>query len=529
MKTNFFKIIVSALIVSAIGTACDKDLDRTPTNATTAGMVYSSPEGYKQSLAKVYGSFALTGGGGPGSTDLGGIDPGTSDFLRLYWVAQELTTDEAAIVWNDPGLPEFHNLNWTSSNVMLTGLYNRCLYQVTVANEFSRESAPAAVAGRGITGNDAESIAQYRSEARFLRAYQYWVLMDLFGNPPFVTENDPIGSFLPPQTNRTDLFSYVESELRAIDSTMVEPGQNEYGRADRAAVWALLARLYLNSEVYLGEGRGRYTDAITYASQVINSGYTLSPNYRNLFLANNNSNNREIILPINYDGIRTQNWGGTTFIINASINADMNPPAFGVPNGGWGGMRSTKNLPLKFGDYSGNTDKRAMFYGTNLEITDPLVFTQGLAVTKFKNITSTGQPAPSANGTWTSTDFPLFRLGEMYLVYAEAVLRGGAGGSNATALQYVNALRTRAFGNTSGNVGSIDLDFILDERARELYWEAHRRTDLVRYNRFTTATYLWPYKGGVPTGTGVNAQYNVFPIPATDIIANPNLTQNPGY
>jgi hypothetical protein len=529
MKNRLIRTVMPAVIIAAFTVSCNKDLNRTPTNAITSQLAFNSPAGYKQALAKVYGSYALTGSGGPGSTDLGGIDPGTSDFLRLYWGAQELTTDEAAIVWNDPGLPEFHNMNWTSSNVMLTGLYNRCLYQVTVANAFIRESAPETVAARGITGTEATNIAQYRAEARFLRAFQYWVLMDLYANPPFVTENDPIGSFLPPQITRANLFNYVESELRSVDSVMVAPRQNEYGRADRAAVWALLARLYLNAEVYLGANNGRYTDAVTYANRVINSGYTLSPNYRNLFLADNNSNNSEIILPIVYDGVHTQNWGGTTFIINASINAGMNPPAFGVPNGGWGGIRSTRNLPLKFGDYSGNTDKRAMFSGSTLDIIDPLVFTQGLAVTKFKNITSSGATAPSANGTWTSTDFPLFRLGEMYLIYAEAVLRGGAGGSTATALQYVNTLRARAFGNNLNGLGSLTLNNIIDERARELYWEGTRRTDLIRFNMFTPATYLWPYKGGVREGRAVDPKYNVFPIPATDIIANPNLRQNTGY
>jgi hypothetical protein len=529
MKNRLLSIIIPAIIIITGTLSCNKDLDRTPTNAITSEIAFNSPAGYKQALAKVYGSFALTGGGGPGSTDLGGIDPGTSDFLRLYWCAQELTTDEAAIVWNDPGLPEFHNMNWTSSNVLLTGLYNRCMYQVTVANAFIRETAPETVAARGITGTEANNITQYRAEARFLRAFQYWVLMDLFANPPFATENDPIGSFLPPQISRANLFNFVESELRSIDSVMVAPRQNEYGRADRAAVWALLARMYLNAEVYLGANSGRYTDAITYSNRVITSGYTLSPNYQNLFLADNNVNNNEIILPINYDGVYTQNWGGTTFIINAAINANMNPPAFGVPNGGWGGMRSTRNLPLKFGDYTGNSDKRAMFAGSTPEITDPLVFTQGLAVTKFKNVTSTGATARSANGTWTSTDFPLFRLGEMYLVYAEAVLRGGTGGSTATALQYVNTLRARAFGNNSNGFNALTLNDIIDERARELYWEAHRRTDLIRFNMFTSSTYLWPFKGGVREGRGVDPRYNVFPIPATDIIANPNLKQNAGY
>ncbi|QCR23115.1 RagB/SusD family nutrient uptake outer membrane protein [Pontibacter sp. SGAir0037] len=526
MKRFFIKIsYISALLLGCL-TACDTDLDLTPTNATTSVTVYSTPEGYKQVLAKVYGAFALTGNDGSGSSDLGGIDAGTSDFLRLYWNAQELTTEEAHVTWNDPGLPNFHNLNWTSGNIMLTGLYNRIFYQITVANEFIRESTDAKLSERGIAGADAEDIRHYRAEARFLRAFQYWVAMDLFGNPPFVTENDPIGKFMPPQISRAELFAYVESELLAIESMMVAPRQNEYGRADQAAAWALLARLYLNAQVYTGEAR--YTDAITYAKKVIDSGYTLKSNYRELFLADNDVNNSETILSINYDVVNTQNYGGTTYIINAAVNAEMNPAAFGVPGGGWGGVRSTKSLPFLFSDYSGNTDKRAMFYGNKPEMDDPSAFSDGLKVTKFRNITSTGA-TPQPGGTYVSTDFPLIRLAEMYLIYAEAVLRGGTGGNTGTALEYINALRTRAYGNASGNVGSISLDFILDERGRELYWEAFRRTDLIRYGRFTSGDYVWPWKGGVKEGRGVSDIYRLFPIPSSDLGANTNLVQNTGY
>ena len=528
MKQMLFKIFTVSVVAVNLA-SCSKDLNRTPTNATTSSQAFSTPAGYKEALAKVYGAFALTGSSGSGSSDLGGIDAGNSDFLRLYWEAQELTTDEAASVWSDPGLPDFHNFSWTSGNVLLNGLYNRSMYQVTVCNEFIRESTDDKISGRGISGTSADDIRHYRAEARFLRAYQYWVMLDLFANPPFITENDPIGSFLPPQTKRADLFAYIESELKAIEPALVAARQNEYGRADAAAADALLARLYLNAEVYLGQGKGRYTDAITYALKVINAGYTLADDYAHLFKADNNLNNPEVILSINYDGISTQNYGGTTFLVNAAISAALNPVAFGVPNGGWGGIRSTENLPDVFGDYSGATDKRAIFLGSKKQIDDPTLFTDGLAVGKYKNILASGAAAPSSNGTFCSIDFPLFRLPEMYLVYAEAVKRGGTGGDEATAVQYINALRTRAYGDKSGNITSYAVNDVLDERARELYWEGFRRTDLVRYSRFTTADYLWPWKGGIQNGKGVDAHYNVFPLPAADLTANPHLVQNTGY
>ena len=522
---NHFKIITLSVSFAVAAASCTKDLDRKPNTGTYSDDVFANVDGYKTQLVKIYSAFALTGSQGAGSSDLGGIDAGTSDFLRLYWNAQELSTDEAICAWNDPGVPDFHNLNWTASNVILTGLYNRCLYQVAVANSYLQEAAPDKVAGRGITGADADKIKQFAAEARFLRAYQYSVLMDLFGNPPFVTEKDGIGSFLPTQISRDSLFDYVESELKAIEADLADPRTNEYGRADKAADWALLARIFLNSQVYNKSDHA--ADALTYAQKVIDAGYGLKSEYKKLFLADNNIDNPEVILSINYDALNTQNYGGSTFLVNSAINGDMNPASFGVPSGGWGGNRTTENLPDLFPDVTGTTDSRALFYGDKKEIDNVGTFTDGLRTTKWRNLNSDGS-LPANAGTFCNIDFPLFRLAEMYLVYAEAQLRGG-GGTKDQAIEYFNKLRERAYGNTSGNVADINLEDVLDERARELYWEGFRRTDLIRYNYFTSSSYLWPWKGGIKDGTGVSEKYNLFPIPSTDIIANPNLKQNPGY
>lgn len=524
--------IACILLIAIMGfTACTKNLDRLPLNSNTSEVQYSTPAGYKQVLAKVYGSYSLVSSSGTGNSDVniaGITDPGTTDFVRAYWNLQELTTDEGVCAWGDANLLSFHSINWTSSNVLIDAVYARSLYQITVCNEFIRESTDEKLSGRGITGKDADDIRNYRAEARFLRAYQYWVLMDLFGNPAFVTENDAIGKYIPPQILRADLFKYIESELKDIDADLVAPKQNEYARVDQAADWALLARLYLNAEVYTGTAR--YTDAITYASKVINAGYSLMPHYKNLFTSDNDVNNPEIILPIAYDATNSQNYGGTTFLICSAHGTDpADNSKYGIPGGGWLGNRSTKNLPQVFGDYSGNTDKRAMFGPGNLEISNVLTFTDGIDVYKFSNLTSTGEQPYSPNGVLCSTDFPLFRLAEMYLTYIEAVKRGGTGGDDATALQYFNMLRERAYENTNGDVTSYSLNDILNERQRELYWEGFRRTDLIRFGEFTGNNYLWPWKGGVQDGTGVDSHYALFPLPAAEIISNPKLQQNPGY
>ena len=529
MKKIIFKTGLFTLAGLVVLQSCKK-LDLTPTNDVTSETVYANAAGYKQVLAKVYGAFALTGNAGPaGNGDVQGIDEGFSDFYRLFWKAQELSTDEAVIAWGDAGIQDFHNMNWSSNNSFLTGLYYRCLYQVTLANDFIRESADDKLSARGIAGTDADNIRQYAREVRFLRAYQYWVLMDLYGNPPFVTETSVIGGAPPAQASRSQIFTYIENELKAIEGALPNARANEYGRADKAAIWALLARLYLNAQVYTGTAR--YADALAYAKRVIDAGYTLVPDYRWLMLADNHQNANEFIFTINYDGTRTQGYGGTTFLTHASVGgSSMSATAFGI-DGGWGGIRTTKNLVNLFPDQTGAADKRAQFYttGQNLEIANQTVFTDGFAVTKYKNVTRTGAIGSSAN--FADVDMPLFRLAEMYLIYAEAFARG-AGGDPATATGYINALRARAYGTPGGGAvssGQLTPDFVLDERARELYWEGHRRTDLIRYNKFVEGTYLWPWKGGVASGTGVSAIRKLYPIPSRDVNANRNLVQNPGY
>ena len=532
MKNNFTRIPLIAFCMAALMVSCKKSLDLFPQNDVTSEVVYATALGYKQSLAKIYGSMALTGNQGPaGQPDVffpGSDEGANADFFRSYWKAQELTTDEAVIAWGDAGIQDFHNMNWTSSNQFLTGVYYKSLYQVTLVNEFLRQSVDGKLSERNISGADAETIRKYRAEVRFLRAFQYSILMDLFGNPPFITEANEIGGQNPAQIKRTDLFTYVETELKAIEADLPAARTNDYGRVDQAAAWALLARVYLNAEVYIGTPK--YTEAITYSKKVIDAGYTLTPNYRHLMLADNHLNKNEFILTINYDGAKTQGFGGTTFLTHASIGGSISAASAGV-NSGWGGIRTTKALVQKFTDPSGNTDKRAQFYmsGQNLEIGTQTTFTEGYAITKYKNITRTG--VGGKNIEFVDIDMPLFRLPEMYLVYAEAVRRGGTGGDLAQALTYLNSLRARAYGSSAGNIntGEMTLQFILDERARELYWEGFRRTDLIRYKQFTENTYLWPWKGGVPGGAGVAAFRNLFPLPSSDINANTNLVQNAGY
>lgn len=497
--------------------SCTKDLDRFPTNGDTSESVFASGEKTMQALAKVYGAYGLSGNGDGG--DIAGIDEGSSDFVRQLFNLQELPTETAICAWGDPGVPDIHAHTWSASNALVRGLYYRSIYQIKLASDFLRNTESRA---------SEATIRTYRAEARFLRAYQYWVLIDLYGNPPFITEETPTGKTYPRQISRSELFTYIESELRAIEGDLLAPKQAGYGRADRAAAWALLSRLYLNAEVYTGTQR--YADAATYAERVITSGaYSLKGNYSQLFLADNDQNNPEVILSVNYDGMRSQNWGGTTFLINSSTNGTakaVTGAAMGV-NGGWGGNRATSALQDLFGTATATDGRYLMASAATTTITDVTNFDQGVYVYKFRNVTSTG--ANGSNGDLTDTDFPLFRLAEMYLNYAEAAVRGHA--NSATGLQYLNLVRTRAYGSNAGDYSALPaLSELLSERGREFYWEGHRRTDLIRFGSFTSAAYLWPWKGGVAAGKGLDAYRALYPIPSDDLQANPeNLRQNPGY
>ncbi|MBT3243488.1 MAG: RagB/SusD family nutrient uptake outer membrane protein [Bacteroidetes bacterium] len=730
-KFKIYAVLLAAFVIGL--SACMKDLNTEPIDRDeiTSASVYENASNYYLVLAKLYAGLAVSGQQGPhGMPDISGIDEGFSTYVRQYWKAQELTTDEAIIAWNDGTIRDYWENDWSASSEFVTAMYNRIYYQISLVNEFIRESSDEKLAERDYTGATADDIRTYRAEARFLRALSYWHAMDMFGNVPFVTEEDAVGSFFPEQINRADLFTYVESELKDIENLLMAPTSNEYGRADQAAAWMLMAKLYLNAEVYIGTDK--YSECQSYCQKIIDAGFSLEPEYAHLFTADNNLSD-EIIFPVNFDGAGTRTWGGMTFVVHAAVGGSMNPADFGI-DGGWGGTRVTKEMVKKFypnitamgmmispkanlkssypvlyvpGSYStpnwdpansptiasvnndgnyegyiwiadadmqwkytdgpswdvnwgddgddgtlelnganlvspetgyyklnvnlndmthtylktewgiigdataggwdsdqdmtfdpetgiwtaildlepgtmkfranddwgynlgdngpdgvlnydganieipergtytitltlgspdytytverGSFDGRAMFYtdGQTLEIEDPFEFTNGYAVTKFTNLNSDGSQPTDL--TFIDTDFPLFRLADVYLMYAEAAIRTGS--SLSQAVEYVNMVRTRAFGEESGNIseGDLSLEWILDERARELFWEGHRRTDLIRFGKFSGGEYLWPWKGGSAEGQSIDDKFNLFPIPASDMGANINLQQNPGY
>ncbi|HET8858982.1 RagB/SusD family nutrient uptake outer membrane protein [Marivirga sp.] len=516
---KFIYIVLMGLILSCT------DLDLRPEYGDTGNIAFQDVNNLERYLAKIYASYSLTGQQGPaGDADLALVnDEGFTSYIRAYWKAQELTTDEAVIAWQDAGIQDLNTHTWSSDNQFVKVLYYRLFLIISYSNDFLEQSTDDLLAEYGYNEEEFALAQAYRSEVRFLRAMAYWHALDLFRNIPLVTQ---ITADFPVQTSPQNIFDFIESELQAIENELPDPQQNEYGRADKAAVWMMQAKLYLNGEVYTGNSY--YTQAITALEKILDGPYTIEDDYQLNFRADNHTSN-ELIFTLPADGIQTQSYGGATFLINGAIGGNMVASNYGT-SGAWAGLRTTKNLVQKFPDETGDIDSRAIFFtdGQSLEIADLTVFTEGYAVPKYTNLTTEGEPG--SNIEFADTDYPLFRLADVYLMYAEAVLRGG-GGSEATAVNLINELRERAYGDNSGNITIADLtlDFILDERARELYWEGHRRVDLIRFGVYTGGEYLWPWKGNNIDGASISEHLEIFPIPATDLAANLELEQNNGY
>ena len=532
--------------------SCVNDLNVTPINPQET-QTFNQDEVF----AKVYASYALTGQEGPaGNSDIIGLDEGRFSIYRCLWNCNELASDEAICSWADAEVIELNYNSWSSQSTITNGLYARFYFTVTICNHFLEQTA-------GLTD---EKTLKQRAEVRFLRATAYYYLMDFFGNVPFT---EVVSLTLPKQIKRADLFVYVEKELKACAATMYQPKTAPYYRLDKAAAWLLLSRLYLNAEVYTTvpasagvtavAGTPRWSEAAIYSDSVIHySGYTLCPVFKQLFMADNagtidassvNKAPSEIIFPIAADGTKTQAWGTSLFLIASTHAATMK--AWGTTEA-WAGNRARAALVKKFfvantagsgvngffSDASDLTtaiaiapkDARALFdkksVNVNLSISTPTIFAQGYQVIKFTNVRADG--GATHDTKYVDMDIPFMRAGEAYLAYAEAVTRlSTAQVGSYTALQAVNALRARA-GATQFT--SLTLPNIIDEWSREFFFEGRRRMDLIRFNMYGGPTgYTWDWKSNVAVGKDFPVEYNIFPLPASDLNANSNLVQNPGY
>lgn len=558
MKKLLYSVAFLGLTLSV--TSCVGDLDTKPMSETTitADKAFAKPESYDQYANYAYSYFSFVSQTDPGNSDLDFDDAGQSEFIRQYMILNELSTDALKCTWGDDYIDGIQYAKWNSMSNAIQAVYLRGLKGVAICNQFLDEtvSGDGAVTGRGHESK-LNDVRAYRSELRLLRTMYYTILIDLFGNPPLCLPEHIGTANFPKQLGREGLFAWLENELlELIDDANLPAQRVAYPRLSKGAAYAILARLYLNAEVYTGTAR--WADAQKYAELAITSGgYELCPVWDNIFRQDNSTNGaqNEIIVAAMYDSKTTQSWGGTTHLIYASVNSDYRlhvSSLFGFDTdiymNQWNGYIVSdefvqQNFQLQGVDWTNKdswgydrnvSDHRAVFTNAGLvkDIDPEKAEFSGWACLKWVPLTSDNRPyLIELNIEVSSADFPLIRLAEMYLISAEAEARlnGGTLTSSSAGYKRIAELRERANGEANMPL-TIDLEYILQERVRELMWEGHRRTDLIRYGYFTSASFPWPYKGGIAAGAvAIPGHMTVYPIIESDLIANPNLVQNPGY
>lgn len=539
MKLNIKKIapVALAALLGFSSTSCLNDLNQSIQDEQTNTQLDMT-----QYLAKVYSSLVLTGQqGGAGDPDMSQFDEGNSSFYRRIFEAQELCSDETIWTWQgDASIPELTNIAWNSSVGYNELTYYRVMYNVTLCNFYLDQTE----------GNKDAAVLQNRAEVRFIRALMNYYFIDLFGKAPF---KDHYNSELPVEKSRTEMFDYIVAELKAISEGGSEDqladycGDNaNYGRADKTAAQLLLARLYLNAEVYTGTAH--WSEAVEYADKVIGSKYKLNTTaangytaYEQLFMGDNGENpnaRQEIIFPIRCDGATSRSYGGSVYTIASCTGGDS--PDQSLSSSMWTCNRARQALIDKFisdasklsnqsisvADFRQKAgDDRAMFFvdaNRTYSTEEKTTFTAGFSILKWNNTYANG--GTPSDATFADTDIPLFRVAEAYLTRAEANFRLG---NPEEAKNDLNVLRTRANANTFDQ--SISETDIINEWCREFYFEGRRRSDLIRFGLFTSSSYVWDWKGGVYSGAGVDKRFNLYPIPANELNANSNMSQNPGY
>ena len=566
MKLNKFNIIApaAALLLSASLSSCMDDLNKGNIDPT----VDANPN-ITGLYSKCYAGLIMEGN--DGNADFSIDDAGKSCLLRNLFNFNEVPTDEAACWWSDAGIEDVTKNKFESGNATLKNLYYRLMSNISYENHFLSLDAAQ------------EDKTKY-AEVRVLRAYSYFLMLDFFGDPTFI---DKISPETPRQAHsynskfeegktytraellqlgREFLFNWVESELLAAEPDLLEAKPEtdtdpDYGRVDKGTCWLLLSRLYLNAGTYLnndGQNNQYWDKALEYAERVINSDYKLFDDskmsneakangykpYDLLFMGDNGSNGAscEALLPLMQDGDKTQGYGGSVFFVAALWDSAMQTVTDknAATTANWSGMRVRPQFVEKFFTHpkdvvnkkaseirAMNVDDRAILWGKDrtLEIGANDKFVKGIATPKWNNNYSNGgTPHDSYN---VDIDFFLFRVAEAYLNAAEAEMHLN-GESSAKAKKYIDALRNRAHARPRA---SYTLNDVLDERARELYCEGLRRTDLIRFNQFggSQATYNWELKGGSTNGTTFAKTYNVYPLPSSEVLSNKNLTQIDGY
>lgn len=553
MKTTKY-IIVAVVGALLTLTSCVNDLESYPLNEQdkVSETAYdNTEESYLKGLAKLYNTMS--------SHSVSYVtvkDEGASQVLRAFFACQEITTDACKIAWgNDAWCRAMNTNTWTDEeNDAVFGIFFRSIQAISYCNEFLRQTTDDKLSSRGASAAVKAKVQEFRAEARLIRAWYYWMAIDVFGDVPFTTEKDVVGTEAPLQAPRADIYNYIVGELEALaaDGSDLPDAQSNYPRMDKGAALGLLTRLYLNAETY--KGTPEWEKCKQTCERLFALGYELAPTYAELFRGNNGENpaaKREFIMTVPFDTLKQQSYGGTTFLTCAAISS-TDITAAGMMNGnkdGWGGIRisgefvekyfNVRDVNFETGEYTCDDNRGKMFFikghsgNGRIPSKDELYeFNYGWSCYKFSDVPhdKTWDNFTGQVKTFSNIDYPVIRLGEIYLTYAEACVRLGA---SATAQDEMNALAVRTGVPALTLPASWDntaRDMFVAERARELLWESCRRTDLIRYGLYSGDEYLWPYKGGEsPAGQSFPEYKELFAIPASQIEANPDLYNPDGY
>ena len=543
--------------------SCLGDLDTMPldNNQLVSDQVYKTKDGYTGVLAKCYSSLILTGqqGGDGGNGDLEGANEGYSGYVRLLFYLQEMSTDNFLMPSSSNGLRKCLNLQWDASNAsVVTWTYQRLYMSIAYCNELLRECTEGKLQDRGLWEEMKDEYIGYRAEARFIRAYCYSMLCDLFGSVPYVDEHTGVKE-IPVQYTRKQIFEYAESELLAVENELKAPGENEYGRIDRVADWFLLARMYLNAGVYTGTPM--WNECLEQCNDIINSGlFSLETNYTDIFKTEN-SGCVETIFAIPYDEVYNEgDNNGPVFGAHMKFLSSNSRKVFNMQTTPWGGSAAN---PQFINSYDPD-DMRLKYTWLQGDQYSP----DGVLITTFPNKLPSIYKTDTDDGyrvgkyeikvgakSLLSNDFPYFRYTEVLLMKAECLLRLGQ--NETEAAHIVSQIRERAFresahpekatvdaawlkGDTHINYGTLDekgqiddagntevveLGGLYDEWGWEFAAEARRRTDMIRFGTYQKKSWF----NHTPTANDLNGNSILFPIHLDHLNTNPNLQQNPGY
>lgn len=527
---NFKKYMMLGGVVLTLGmTSCVGDLDLEPIDPSLTYADPNSPVFVSNAFAQCYANLAYCSTIGPGDSNIKTDDAGMAVYNRLIFAMNEFPTDEAFWIWYKDGYQELVPLTVSATNPQIEMCFSRLYQHIAVCNSFLATTE----------GSSVEGLAQMRDEVRALRAMSYYWVCDIFGNSVFTTDN-PLGQEAP-QYTRKQIYAWLEAELRDLVDNGNLAATPVYGRVGKDGAEALLARLYLNAEVYTDGEVSGWADCLTRCNNIINrhkgSGYEnsgLANHYLNLFAGNNDMympggskpGENEILWGVPFDAVNGQSYGGTTFLIAGALSAgDLGS------NASWSCLTAKKELSERF--LAEPQDVRCSLWKTDNGIENQgfgEFDKAGYQALKWNNYLATDNGVLDSNVDATAfgnADFAFIRLADVYLMRAECFLHGQ--GDRSEALEGVNYLRGRA-GVSLWTGSDLTADNLLDERSRELYFECTRRSDLIRFGKYVGANQMmWAWKGNAIAGSSIQEFRKLMPIPANILAAQPSLVQNPGY